>query len=70
MRQASASDVPSQRPVGRTLSSRLDWSLYAVAWLVFAAGFAAVFWLQSRTTAPTAFGATINGALRVVLPAA
>ena len=54
----------------RTLASPLDWALYAVAWAVFAAGFAAVYWLQQRAGSPTPLRAATSGAARVVLPAA
>ena len=50
----------------RLLSSRLEWTLYALAWSVFTVGFAAVFWLQNRTGSVTSL---LNSG-RIVLPAA
>lgn len=41
-----------------------------MAWLVFAAGFAAVFWLQQRGDSASALRLATLGSLRVVLPAA
>jgi anti-sigma regulatory factor (Ser/Thr protein kinase) len=52
-----------------TLASRLDYGLYAAAWLVFAAAFGAVFWLQ-RAGSTMPLSAATFAVLRVVLPAA
>jgi LytS/YehU family sensor histidine kinase len=50
----------------RLLSSPMERGLYALAWVVFTVGFAAVFYLQSRSVALTA----LVSAARVVFPAA
>lgn len=48
------------------LSSRLAWGLYSLGWLVFAAGFAAVFLIQQSGTV---LGSMLSSSL-IVLPAA
>ena len=50
----------------RLLASRVELSLYVLAWTVFTVGFAAVFWLQSRQFQVS----SLTSAARVMLPAA
>jgi hypothetical protein len=70
MRHQHISDDAFIRRAGRTLSSRSDYALYSAAWLVFAAAFAAVFWLQQRPGSSIAVGPAAFAVLRIVLPAA
>jgi hypothetical protein len=65
----SNSDDASIFGARATLASRLDYGLYAAAWMVFAAAFAAAFWLQRPVNA-MALSTVLFAVLRVVLPAA
>ncbi|NOT07487.1 MAG: histidine kinase [Gemmatimonadales bacterium] len=57
----------ARRPTSsRLLHSRFDWAVYLLAWAVFAAGFAAIFWIQRRAPYATA----MLSSFRIVFPAA